>query len=81
MNILNECAIDYIIIMGYSICVANTLQTLFMAINIIGGRYIFRVKTNKTTKKTGLGFLHGLLFIFFWAFFWVEFLNSSPDSS
>ena len=52
MNILNECAIDDDNnIMGYSVCV--TLCKLYG--NIIGGKYIFRVKTNKTNKKKKLG--------------------------
>ena len=47
MNILSECAIDDDIILEYSVCA--TLCRLY--INIIGGKYIFRVKTNKTQKK------------------------------
>ena len=56
MNILNECdiaTIDDIIIMGYSVCV--TLHRRIY-VNIIGGKYIFRVKTNKTLKEFVLFF-------------------------
>ena len=33
-----------------------TLQTVFSYIDIIGGKYIFRVRTNKTPPKNWTGF-------------------------
>ena len=72
MNILNDCAIDDdIIIMGYSVCV--TLCRLCLS-NIIGGKYIFSVKTNKTPKKLGCFFMWDYCFFFFFAVFFFFFL-------
>ena len=77
MNILNECAINdfIIIIMGLLFYLCNTLQTIY--IKIIGGKYIFRVKTNKTQKKLGWDFLTGV-FVFWVLFLMPALINVHP---
>ena len=64
MNILHECAIDDdIIIIGYF---ADCIY-----INIIGGKYIFRVKTNNPPpqKKKKKKKWAGVFYVFFFFFF------------
>ena len=74
MNILNECAIDDDIIISLwdILSVYHFADCIY--INIIGGKYIFRVKSNKTLKTPNWAVF------FFFFFFGVVFFNASPDN-
>ena len=76
--ILNECAINDIIIMGYSVCVA--LCRTYLCKHNWWKIHIYSKTSNPPPqkKKLGWGFLR--VFIFWVFFFWVGFFNASPGT-